>query len=241
MNVLAIDTCFSFCSVGASAGGAAGGARVCCQSLRLDTGHAEALMPMVERVMRDIGLAFGEIDRIVVTRGPGTFTGVRTGIAAARGLALATGAPIVAVSSLWAMAGGVLDQRGVETHPDDVVIATADARKGQVYAQAIDAHVRELNEPAVLAPHEAVEAFPGRRLVVAGSGAGLVEAAARACGREIVLHCANGDATLTGVPDVAFLLRAAADRPPTERPTPLYLRPPDAKPQSAKSLPWSLP
>ena len=68
------------------------------------TGHAERLFPMIAEVMDGAGLAFSAIDRIAVTLGPGTFTGVRVGIAAARALALATGKPVVAMTSLAVMA-----------------------------------------------------------------------------------------------------------------------------------------
>ena len=89
MNVLAFDTCFSSCSVAVSAGREGGAPRIEAEHLDMNTGHAEALIPMIERVVARAGIAVSEIDRIVVTNGPGTFTGIRTGVAAARALALA--------------------------------------------------------------------------------------------------------------------------------------------------------
>jgi tRNA threonylcarbamoyladenosine biosynthesis protein TsaB len=207
----------------------------------MDTGHAEALMPMVERVMRDAGVAFGDLDAIVVTEGPGSFTGVRTGIAAARGLALATGARTITVSSLWAIAGGVVAELGERPAEFDGVLVAVDARKGQLYVQAVDMQGSELTMPQLVCAEDVARLCVGGRLIAAGNGASIVADAVRTAGREIALHCARGDATLLHVPDIRTMLSAAGSRLACERPMPLYLRPPDAKPQSAKSLPWSPP
>ena len=106
MIVLAFDTSGTACSVAvADVGhGLPGVPPGIAQSREVVRGHAEALMPMVADVMAEAGLGFDALDLIAVTVGPGLFTGLRAGIAAARGLALATGVPCVGVSSFAALA-----------------------------------------------------------------------------------------------------------------------------------------
>jgi tRNA threonylcarbamoyladenosine biosynthesis protein TsaB len=104
MRVLAIDTALAACSAAVldTAQGALNGGILASDSLPMVRGHAEALMPLVARVVKASGLAFADFDRVVVTTGPGSFTGLRVGISAARGLGVATGIPVVGVSTLSA-------------------------------------------------------------------------------------------------------------------------------------------
>ncbi|MEE8309443.1 MAG: tRNA (adenosine(37)-N6)-threonylcarbamoyltransferase complex dimerization subunit type 1 TsaB, partial [Hyphomicrobium sp.] len=116
MNILAFDTCFDACSVCVARPDGDGGiTELASVSERFATGHAEKLIPFVDDSMRRAGVAFADIDRIAVTIGPGTFTGTRIGIAAARGLALATQIEIVSTTSLAVMAevaAGALGRSG---------------------------------------------------------------------------------------------------------------------------------
>ena len=104
MNILAFDTCLGAVSVAVRRRGAGGEwlMRHACETR--ERGHAERLMPMVAETMAAAGLAFSDLDRIAVTVGPGSFTGVRVGVAAARGLALASGIAVVGATSLAVMA-----------------------------------------------------------------------------------------------------------------------------------------
>src|ERR1700726_896330 len=108
-------------------------------------GHAEALMPLVGRVMDAARLEFDEIDRIAVTVGPGSFTGLRVGIAAARGIALAAGKPAVGVSTLAAFAAAHLNP-GM-TRP---VVAAVDARHDHVYVEVFGPGRRILLTPRLV-------------------------------------------------------------------------------------------
>jgi tRNA threonylcarbamoyladenosine biosynthesis protein TsaB len=101
MRVLAIDTALGACS--AALLDTKRAAVTAHESLAMQRGHAEVLMPLVKRVMEHAGLAFADLDRIAVTTGPGSFTGLRVGIAAARGLGLAAAKPVV---GLYAACGG---------------------------------------------------------------------------------------------------------------------------------------
>src|SRR5690348_17280086 len=99
MRLLAIDTALAACSVAVFD---TGGGIVASESQSMTRGHAEALMPMVARVMAKAAAKFDTIDRIAVTVGPGSFTGLRVGVSAARGLALAAGKPAVGVATTTA-------------------------------------------------------------------------------------------------------------------------------------------
>ena len=111
-------------------------------------GHAEVLMPMVQDVMAEADLAYDALDAIAATVGPGTFTGLRIGLAAARGLALAAGLPLVGVTTLEAIAHGVPES----ARAGRAVLVVLDARRGQVYAQAFGPDLAPRGQPAAVAP-----------------------------------------------------------------------------------------
>ena len=102
MRVLAIDTALEACSV-AVFDTAHADARAQ-ETLPMQRGHAEALMPMIERMLERAKIDAADLDRIAVTTGPGSFTGLRVGIAAARGIALASGKPAIGLTTLAAFA-----------------------------------------------------------------------------------------------------------------------------------------
>lgn len=230
MNILAFDTCFDACSATLVC---SSGDLAACRFEPMVTGHAERLVPMIGEVVEEAGLAFEEIDLIAVSRGPGTFTGTRICVAAARSLALALEKPVVAATSLAVMAEEIaeaLTSQG-EAPDRDILIAT-DARREEVYCQLFRAGAA-ITEPAVLLPHEAAR-LPqdGTSAVVAGSGGPAVAAAAVELGRP--LHAVRPDL----LPSALFLAKLALRLPPTKAAvSPLYLRPADAKPQAGTSIP----
>ncbi|HKZ96708.1 MAG TPA: tRNA (adenosine(37)-N6)-threonylcarbamoyltransferase complex dimerization subunit type 1 TsaB [Hyphomicrobiaceae bacterium] len=230
MNILAFDTCFGACSVAVGRDMGDGRARIEAVFERRQTGHAEALMPMMRRAMAGAGLGFAELDRIAVTAGPGTFTGTRIGIAAARALTLSTGAPIIGASSLAVMAWAA----GAETRKserEDLMIAV-DARRGEVYVQLFANGGRdERSAPLLLTIAEAARLGGSGPVVVAGSGAGAVAAAAAAGGRAATARRPGLE------PEASALVWMAIGLEPQPAPLrPIYLRPPDAKPQTGTSL-----
>jgi len=185
-------------------------------------GHADALMPMVARVMEAAEIPFSAIDRFAVTVGPGTFTGIRVGIAAARGLALATGKPLAGVTTLAAYAAEI-----AENEKDGPIAVALDARRGEVYFQMFDAEGSSLSQAAAMTPQAAADMLPGDARI-AGSGARLVADALSAQDRNArLVRYALGPG-----PDPVVVARLAArDALPEHSPAPLYLRPADAKPQ----------
>jgi tRNA threonylcarbamoyladenosine biosynthesis protein TsaB len=186
-------------------------------------GHAEALAPMVERVMRDSGFAFRELDRLVVTTGPGTFTGQRVGLAFMRAAALALKIPLIGITTLDAMAADALGR-----NPAKWAIAVADAKRGEIYIGAMNGDGATVLEPALVPFAEAVSTIEKMSRtfgppVLTGTASEMMLGMLRERGIA---------ATDSGVrqPDAVFVARLAATRPiPDASPKPLYLRAPDAK------------
>jgi tRNA threonylcarbamoyladenosine biosynthesis protein TsaB len=229
MNILAFDTCLGAVSAAVRARGAGGQWRLAERYETRAGGHAERLLPMIYEAMEEAGLAFADLARIAVTVGPGTFTGVRGGVAAARGLALASGLPVVTATSLAVMAHGareMLQGRGA-----DLLAVAVDARRGMVYLQVDDAaRARGACEPSLLTHREAAALLGTRRAVVAGSGAAAVASAIADAGGQAEACLADLE------PRARWLAVIAATLTPTHPVRPLYLRAPDAKPQADKAL-----
>ena len=226
MIILAIDTSMAACSAALLSGADSGSA---CTVRRALPGrrHAEILMPMVVDVMAQAGIGFDALERIAVTVGPGSFSGVRVGVAAARGLALATGASLTGMTSLAVMAAGARNQ--LEIGQDEPLSIVHDARRGQVYFGRFDGDGHVRGEVELLSPEAAAEQSD-RRAWLAGSGAALVAAADPSKSFSLGLPDL--------LPDAEDLARLAIHVEPDTAPlSPLYLRPPDAKPQSGKSVP----
>src|ERR1700738_4731636 len=119
MLILAIDTALDACCAAVLDTDAS---KVIAQeSLPMKRGHAETLMPLIARVMQASGAAFASLDRIAATTGPGSFTGLRVGLSAARGLALAANKPVVGVTTLTAYAAPVVGENGA--HPSMAAVA----------------------------------------------------------------------------------------------------------------------
>ncbi|MGH2912448.1 MAG: tRNA (adenosine(37)-N6)-threonylcarbamoyltransferase complex dimerization subunit type 1 TsaB [Solirubrobacteraceae bacterium] len=126
-------------------------------------GHATRLLPLAHSLLADAELAWGDIERIAVGVGPGTFTGLRIGVATARGLAQSLGVGLVGVSSLRALAhasafidSDVLGDDGAWGKGGARVLSVIDARRGEVFAAAYQGEI-ELIAPAPLAPTDLPE------------------------------------------------------------------------------------
>ena len=108
MLILAIDTALDACAAGVLDTDA--DRLIAQESQAMKRGHAEALMPLIARVMKASGIAFADLDRIAATTGPGSFTGLRVGLSAARGIALAAGKPVVGLTTLAAYAAPIVSR-----------------------------------------------------------------------------------------------------------------------------------
>src|ERR1700694_1431215 len=149
MRVLAIDTPLEACA--AAVLDTEQAAIVASETRNMVRGHAEALMPLVADVMRKAQLDFAELDRIAVTIRPGSFTGLRVGIAAARGIGLAAMKPVVGLTTLASLAAPYV--AADDTMP---VAAAIDARHSKIYLQVFGAGARTLVSPRIATLGEAV-------------------------------------------------------------------------------------
>lgn len=226
MRVLAIDTALHACAACVIEG--EDGQEVARESESMERGHAEALLPLIERVMSRVEGGFEALDRVAVTVGPGSYTGLRVGISAARAIGLAAGIPVVGVTTLSALLAPVLAE-GAEA---GTVAAAIDARHGQVYLQAMSAAGGTLVPPLHVRLEEAAPLLGPEPVALVGSGAAAASAALRASGIETRLLEAPAE------PGIGWIaaLGALAD-PDQALPRPLYLRGPDAAPQDHHRLP----
>src|SRR3954468_5049331 len=151
MRVLAIDTALGACS--AAVFDAERGDIIASETVAMSRGHAEAVMPLIARVMDLADIEFAELDRIAVTTGPGSFTGLRVGISAARGIALASGRPAIGLSTLAGFAAPY-----IAAHDSSPVVAVIDARHEHVYLQVFGAGGRTVVPPRIAPIREAVRA-----------------------------------------------------------------------------------
>jgi tRNA threonylcarbamoyladenosine biosynthesis protein TsaB len=181
--------------------------------------HAVRLLPLLEQALAEGGAGWEDVERIVVGVGPGGFTGLRIGIATARALAQGRGLPLVAVSSLAALAAGA------GTGP---VAAVIDARRGEVFAGAWDAD-RELLPPAALAPAELAERLVALDVPVQAVGDGAIRFRQELEGAGVAVPV---DGSAVHRIAAAPLCRLGAAGEPTELDhlLPDYRREPDAKP-----------
>lgn len=229
MNILAFDTCFGAVSVAVGWQDAHSQLLLRGAYEERATGHAERLFPMIAEVMDGAGLLFASIDRIAVTLGPGTFTGVRVGISAARALALALGKPVVGVTSLAAMAHRAEELLGERLSGRQLIVAV-DARRGSLYVQSFAAGGGETSEALLLTPEEAALRIGPEGALVVGSGAAAIAA---------VVHKLGGEAEaclLDLQPHARTLAEIAPGLAPLTPVKPLYLRPPDAREQGDPRL-----
>ena len=223
MNLLAIDCSASLCAAcvfDTDAGEERGRA-----VLDLGKGHAEHLMEVVETAMEQAGVGFGDLGAVAVSVGPGSFTGIRVAVSAARGFALALSIPSIGISTLEALAA----EARVTLGPRNVLAALS---SGEIHVQAAgyDALGAVWHDAAVMTIAQAAE-------YARQSDAALAGTAARRIG-DLLPGWEPAIGIEAATADIATYARLAAGRPPGgERPRPLYLREPDAKPQAGFILP----
>jgi tRNA threonylcarbamoyladenosine biosynthesis protein TsaB len=210
LKILALDTCLDACSVAVCEDGSA----LAVRSEVMQRGHQERLAPMAAEVMAEAGQVFDWIELIAVTVGPGSFTGLRVGLAFAKGLALALDIPCVGVGALEALAASEGDA--------GFVAAAVDAKRGQIWLQAV-LDGRAAMAPDALAPEVAAarlaELWPGGPAILVGSAA-----------PELAGFIPQAKISPRLAPDPVAVARSALRlRAPYPPPRPLYLRAPDAR------------
>ncbi len=217
LTILALDSATAACSAAVLSGGKIAARRFA----PMATGHAQALVPLIEIVMTESGVTFAALDHIAVTVGPGAFTGLRVGLAAAQGIALAADKPIGGVTTLEAVARAV-DKR---TREGAVLLVAIESKRQELFVQSFAADLSPLDAPAAVLPENLCAHVPAGALAVAGDAAMRAVEALAACGRDASVL---GDVTH---PDAAHVAMTAAARLAAGQrllpARPLYLRPPD--------------
>lgn len=223
MKLLALDTATNACSVAYWDGVAVAAHR----ATAMERGHAESLLPMVAEILAAASLRGGisGLDALAVTVGPGAFTGVRIGLAAARAMGLAAGLPVLGLTTLEVVA--MSQQAG-----EDPLLVAIDSKRKDFYAQLFAADGAPASAPVAVLPEDLVGLLPAdARVRIAGDAAPAAAAALDAIGRTYDLTMGPDR------PDAAAVARLAAERwrgglPPPDAPppAPVYLRPPDVSP-----------
>jgi tRNA threonylcarbamoyl adenosine modification protein YeaZ len=224
MRVLAIDTALGACSAAVLD---TERGTLTEESVPMERGHAEALMPLIARVMGQSGMTFADLERVAVTTGPGSFTGLRVGISAARGISLAAKKPAIGLTTLSAYAAPYI-------HQDDTLPVTVaiDARHDHVYLQIFGPGGRVLVAPRIASLREAAKMSANGTARLVGNGAAMVASAwpANEAPPKLV--------EVQAAPDIKWVARIGVASSETQGPPrPLYLRQPDAQPQDAARLP----
>lgn len=220
MVLLALDT-----AQGALSAALVRGEDILAHHFELRTrGHAEELTGLVARLLDEARLTPADLSALAVTVGPGTFTGLRVGLATARGFALARGLPLVGVTTLEAIAFPVAAK------PHEVIAASFDARRDELYLQAFDEDHRALTEPLLVNVADAAAQLSGTSFVLVGTGSEILAGQLKTRGASFRLSDAPAQ------PDALTVARIAQSRITAEgaekfakAPEPLYLRAPDAK------------
>lgn len=217
MKLLAFDTATTGCSAALFLDGGMAAHRAAAMA----RGQSEALMPMIAEVLAEGGCSYGDLGALAVTVGPGAFTGLRIGLSAARGLALALAVPCAGVTTLEAVARAIPET----ARAGGRVLVALDSKRADLYVQMFDGDLAPLTEPAALMADGLAALAAGGPLIVAG------DAAARAIEALAGAGIAARAADAPGVPDAIMVGEIALARalPPVgQAPGPIYLRPPDA-------------
>ncbi len=218
MLILAIDTALDACA--AAVLDTAAGEVIALESQPMKRGHAEALMPLIGRVMDKAGTSFAELGRIAVTTGPGSFTGLRVGLSAARGIALAANKPVVGVTTLSAYAAPA-----VSRNAEYPIVCAIDARHDHVYFQVVSGNGSALFPPQLASMTEALSSWRFGAPHLVGN-------AARMLADRWPTHALSPILVDTlPAPEIAWVGWLGAAVSPNAAPArPFYLRAPDAKP-----------
>lgn len=219
MNVLALDTAATACSVTLWRQGSV----LAEESVPMARGHTEVLIPMVRRVLAAAAAGFSDVNLVGVTIGPGAFTGLRVGLAAAHGIALAANVPCVGVTTLEALAAAVQGRK-----PDErIVLTVLDTRRGDFYAQAFSAEGTALGMPQVVDAAMLPSLVAAPEAWVAGDARAAAVAVLRTAGiaAEPVAGSDHADAaTIAAI--AAHRFHGGSIDP--QLPLPLYIRRPEA-------------
>jgi tRNA threonylcarbamoyladenosine biosynthesis protein TsaB len=228
-RILAIDTTGPACSVAVTLDKAV----LYQSSVAMQRGHAEALLPMVQEALRETGKSFSDLDAIAVTTGPGAFTGIRIGLAAARGIALAADIPAIGISVFQAYAEAAEANRADDRNEPLWVLI--DSKRGDLFVQRFTDGVSENGLPEIMDPEALIASCPEGGVRLTGSGLALLKPQITETNGKSATAIHLED---LGPPDVIavaacaerlFVAAMAGEHTALPSPSPLYLRAPEAK------------
>ncbi len=221
--ILGIDSSSSACSAALWRDGAIVTQRV----ERMERGHAEALVPMVERVMAEAASAYAALDAVAVTAGPGAFTGLRIGLATARGIGVAIGKPAIGVTAFAAVAAAI----PAAARAARIVVVAIDSKRDDLYVQLFSPELEPRGAGRVVGAGRLAEFLPPAPVFIAGDGLAIARRMLAGASNDVAF---DAEARVPLAADVARLgatylaaRSAGAALPPAE---PLYLRAPEATP-----------
>jgi len=212
MIILAFDTAMAACSAAVWRDGAL----LAHRSRAIDRGHSEILVPMIRDVMAEAAINFDSLDRIGVTVGPGSFTGIRIGLAAAHGFGLAASLPFVGVSTLEAVAEAARSRNAGHR----TVLVVLDAGRPDLFVQIFTSDGTPIVPAQARSAEDVTALLPSETIMIAGNGAPRLSAIF--ADRDVI--CDTG----SGLPDAAQVAAIAGRREPAPL-TPLYIHPSYAK------------
>ncbi len=218
--LLALDTSANFCSAALYDYGQS--KMLSQKSENIGRGHAERLMSLLAEVLKDAGLEYKDVSRIAAVCGPGSFTGIRVGLATARGLALGLNIPVIGVSALEAIA---FQHNNNGNNARGPIIVAMDAKRGEIFTQMFSSSGEHLGMPEAVAFDQIKDFIPDQPFRIAGSGSNAIIDTTEEHSFEIC-----SDQSAANVEDVAKLAAQMPDS--SNKPLPLYLRSADAKPQN---------
>ena len=167
--ILCLETATPVCSVALNDG-------CCTLALRETEGqnaHSEKITNFIREAMETAGIDYRQLDAVAVSKGPGSYTGLRIGVSTAKGICYAADVPLMAIDTLEAMAYGMKLKLGSQLAENDLLIPMIDARRMEVYAAVFDANLNKIEDTAALVIDE--NAFEDlrkdRRLWLFGDGA----------------------------------------------------------------------
>lgn len=218
MKILAMDTAAAACSVAYW-----DKERICVHEFReMARGHASELVPLIQMVLKQANIQIKDLDALAVTLGPGAFTGLRIGLATARGFATASGLPVIGVTTLEALSHAIpeTERQGMP------VLCCLDAKRADIYAQVFDENAQGLGRPVAQLPQDIPRLLPisNGPVLVAGDCFERLEPVLLEKGYEP--HQASAH-----LPDARYVAEIAARRglkAGETAPAALYIRPPDA-------------
>jgi len=218
--LLAIDTSANFCSAALYDCGQ--GEILSRKSEDIGRGHAERLMGMLAEVLDSAKLEYKDVGRMAAICGPGSFTGIRVGLATARGLALGLNIPIIGINALEAIA---FQHNNSENDAETPIVVSLDAKRGEVFAQVFSNSGEHMTSPQAVALDQLSDFMPDHPFRIAGSGNQAIINAIGGQSCEVI-----SDQTAA---NIEYVARLAAQMPDDlKKPSPLYLRSADAKPQN---------